>query len=41
MAVICNAGAAIFYGILCIINMVLWGLSGLLGFAVWGEVRSQ
>lgn len=21
--------------------MVLWGLAGLLGFAVWGEVRSN
>lgn len=32
------AGVQIFFGICCIINMVLWGLAGLLGFAVWGEV---
>lgn len=31
-------GLQIFFGICCIINMVLWGLAGLLGFAVWGEV---
>ena len=33
-----SAGAGIFFGICCVINVVLWGLSGLLGFAVWGEV---
>ena len=32
------AGAGIFFGICCVITMALWGLSGLLGFAVWGEV---
>ncbi len=34
------AGAGIFFGICCIITMVLWGMSGLLGFAVWGEVST-
>ncbi|EIE27194.1 hypothetical protein COCSUDRAFT_55217 [Coccomyxa subellipsoidea C-169] len=32
-----GGGLQIFFGICCIINMVLWGLAGLLGFAVWGE----
>lgn len=35
-----TAGASIFFGILCVINMALWGLAGLLGFGVWGEVRA-
>ncbi|BDA50938.1 Secretory carrier-associated membrane protein 6 [Coccomyxa sp. Obi] len=32
-----GSGVQIFFGICCIINMVLWALAGLLGFAVWGE----
>ncbi|CAK0784899.1 hypothetical protein CVIRNUC_008104 [Coccomyxa viridis] len=34
-----GGGAGIFFGICCVINVVLWGLSGLLGFAVWGVSR--